>query len=186
MSNATSLPADLPIPEDDGACDHLPGSTVPDVQLATTTGELVSLATLPGMNIVFCYPRTAGPGESVSDDWNAIPGARGCTPESCAFRDLHREFQALNVGVYGLSTQSGEQQAEAKERLHLPHPLLSDRHLGLASAMRLPTFHWRDMTCIRRLTLVIRDGAVEHVIYPVFPPDTHPDTVLSWIRDRRA
>lgn len=185
MSHATSLPADLPIPEDDGACDHLPGSRVPDLQLATTTGDHVSLTALHGRNVVFCYPRTAGPGESVPDDWNTIPGARGCTPESCAFRDLYREFQELDTGIYGLSTQPSSQQAEAKARLHLPYPLLSDQALELTRALDLPTFQWRDMTCIKRLTLVIRDGVVEHVFYPVFPPDTHPDTVLSWIRDHR-
>ena len=183
MNHATTLPPDLPIPKDDGACDHLPGSAVQDIPLTTTTGDQVSLATLPGRNIVFCYPRTAGPNESVKEDWNAIPGARGCTPESCAFRDLYQEFQEFGVGVYGLSSQSSDEQAEAKLRLHLPYPLLSDHELAFASAMKLPTFQWRDSTCIRRLTLVLRDGTVEHVFYPVFPPDTHADTVLAWLKD---
>lgn len=185
MSHTTTLPAELPVPQDDGACDHLHGKSLPDVSLNTTTGERVTFARLPGRNVVFCYPRTAGPGEQVPNDWNVIPGARGCTPESCAFRDLYREFQALNVGIYGVSTQPSEQQAEARERLHLPYPLLSDDQLALTSAMKLPTFQWRDTTCIKRLTLVIRDGVVEHLFYPVFPPNSHPDAVLSWIREHR-
>ena len=182
MSHVTPLPSDLPVPKDDGACDHLPGSAVPGIPLTSTTGERISLAELTGPNVVFCYPRTAGPNESVPEDWNAIPGARGCTPESCAFRDLYRDFQALGVGVHGLSSQPTAEQAEAKRRLHLPYPLLSDHDLEFSLAMKLPTFQWQDTTCIRRLTLVLRDGVVDHVFYPVFPPDTHADTVLEWLK----
>lgn len=183
MSHATTLPPDLPVPEDDGACDHLPGSAVPDIPLSTTTGERVSLKTATGRHVVFCYPRTAGPNESVPDDWNAIPGARGCTPESCAFRDLYQAFQVQGVDIYGLSAQPSAEQVEVKTRLHLPYPLLSDDDLAFASAMNLPTFQWRDTTCIKRLTLVIRDGVVDHVFYPVFPPNTHASTVLDWLKD---
>ena len=186
MIHPTSLPTDLPVPGDDGACDHLIGSTIPNIPLVATNGERISLSTLSGRNVVFCYPRTAVPGEEVPDDWNQIPGARGCTPESCRFRDLYQEFQSLDVGVFGLSSQPVPEQAEAHTRLHLPYPLLSDHDLAFASALKLPTFEWRDITCIRRLTLVIQDGVIEHVFYPVFPPDTHPDTVLNWIRKHDA
>lgn len=182
MSYATSLPPDLPVPEDDGACNHLRGAVIPEISLTATSGEHVALAALRGRTIVFCYPRTARPDESVKDDWNAIPGARGCTPESCAFRDLYGEFRSLGVGLFGLSSQSTSEQAEAKSRLHLPYPLLSDHQLIFASALRLPTFDWRGITCIKRLTLVIRDRVIEHAFYPVFPPDAHPDRVLTWLR----
>lgn len=158
MSFPTSLPPDLPVPKDDGASDHLHGAAIPDVSLTSTSGEQVHLATLPGRTVIFCYPRMAGPDESVPDDWNAIPGARGCTPESCAFRDLYSEFQSLGVGLFGLSTQPTAAQAEAQTRLHLPYPLLSDSELLLTSELLLPTFVWRDIVCIKRLTLVIQDG----------------------------
>jgi peroxiredoxin len=182
MTSHHPLPPNLPAPTDDGACDHLPGMTLPRTALSSTDGSTIALADLPGRNVVFCYPRTGAPDEQVPDDWNAIPGARGCTPESCAFRDLYREFRALEVGVFGLSAQSTAQQAEAKRRLHLPYPLLSDADLALTTALRLPTFTWREGTWIRRLTLVIGGGAIEHIFYPVFPPDTHADAVLEWLR----
>jgi peroxiredoxin len=178
------LPDNLPVPEDDGACDHLPGMALPEIALPSTDGAPVTLADLAGRSVVFCYPRTGAPGEQVPDDWNAIPGARGCTPESCAFRDLYHDFRALGVGVFGLSAQPTAQQAEAKQRLHLPYPLLSDATLAFSEALRLPTFAWREGTWIRRLTLVIADGAIEHVFHPVFPPDTHADAVLEWLRAR--
>jgi peroxiredoxin len=182
MTHPHPLPANLPVPEDDGACDHLPDMTLPAIPLVSTAGSPVTLADLPGRSVVFCYPRTAAPNEQVPDDWNAIPGARGCTPESCAFRDLYGEFQSLGVDVYGLSAQPTAQQREARQRLHLPYPLLSDADLVLTTSLRLPTFAWRDITCIRRLTLIVRDGTIEHVFYPVFPPDTHADAVLAWLR----
>ena len=186
MTNASSLPGNLPIPEDDGACDHLPGTTLPDVALQSTTGDQVPLNDLSGRNVIFCYPRIAGPDEAVPEDWNRIPGARGCTPESCAFRDLYREFQSLNVDVYGLSTQGTDDQQEASERLHLPYPLLSDADHVVTHSLNLPTLTWRDRQWMRRLTLIVQDGSVEHVFYPVFPPDTHADDVLAWLRSHDA
>lgn len=186
MSRATYIPTDLPVPEDDGASDHLPGAAIPDVSLTATDGKQVDLATLPGRTVIFCYPRMAGPDESVPDDWNAIPGARGCTPESCAFRDLYSEFQSLEVGVFGISTQPTAAQAETHTRLHLPYPLLSDSELLLTSELLLPTFVWRDIVCLKRLTLVVQDGMIEHVFYPIFPPDAHPTEVLRWLREHDA
>ena len=152
---------------DDGASAYLEGMVVPAVPLPTTAGRIVDLASMPGRVVVYCYPRTSRPGEPSPTGWDEIPGARGCTPQSCAFRDHHAELQALGVTVFGLSTQTTEYQQEAVERLHLPFELLSDTDLKLASALRLPTFEVDGMKLIRRLTLVIADGRIEHVYYPV-------------------
>ncbi|MGE3520900.1 MAG: peroxiredoxin, partial [Vicinamibacterales bacterium] len=126
------LPPNLPVPEDDGAANHLAGARVPPVSLASTDGRLVDLSTLTGRTVVFCYPRTGRPGVEPPDGWDLVPGARGCTPQSCAFRDHHHEFQLLGAGVFGLSTQDTGYQREAAERLHLPFALLSDASLELA------------------------------------------------------
>ncbi|MBX6343058.1 MAG: peroxiredoxin [Thermomicrobiaceae bacterium] len=178
----THLPADLPVPEDDGACDHLPGLPLPRLALPSTGGEAVDLSCLLGRTVVYCYPRTGRPGEPSPTGWDAIPGARGCTPESCGFRDHYRELLAAGAAaVFGLSAQDTDYQREAAERLHLPFPLLSDAELRFARALRLPTFTVDGMTLIKRLTLVVRDGRVEHVFYPVFPPDRHAEEVLAWL-----
>jgi peroxiredoxin len=178
------LPPDLPVPVDDGACDHLPGLRLPPIPLASTAGGAVDLARLPGRTVVFCYPRTGEPGASIPPEWDAIPGARGCTPEACAFRDHYQELRALGARVYGLSTQDTAYQQEAAARLHLPFELLSDANLAFAHALRLPTFEFAAMTLIKRLTLIIRDGRIEHVFYPVFPPDQHPEEVIAWLHPR--
>ena len=173
-----TLPPDLPAPEDDGAADHLPGSRLPAVSLAATDGPDVRLAELPGRSVVFAYPRTGRPGEqSLGGDeaWNAIPGARGCTPQACAIRDTHAQFEALGVRVFGLSTQSPDDQREAAKRLHLPYPLLSDPD----AALGLPTFEVEGVTLYRRLTLIVRDGVVEQALYPVFPPDQAAEQALA-------
>jgi peroxiredoxin len=178
------LPPDLPVPEDDGACDHLPGLALPPFGLAATDGPAVRLDRLEGRTIVYAYPRTGIPGEDpLVDDWDQIPGARGCTPESCGFRDHHADLLAAGAAaVFGLSTQDSGYQAEAAARLRLPFPLLSDAGLELTKALRLPTFDAAGQTLMKRFTLVIGDGAIEHVFYPVFPPDGHAGEVLSWLR----
>jgi peroxiredoxin len=176
------LPDDLPRPVDDGAADHLVGSRLPSVSLPSTDGADVDLSALPGRTVVYAYPRTGRPGEApLADDWDAIPGARGCTPESCGFRDHHRELADAGAGVLGLSTQSVDYQREAVERLHLPFALLSDVDLRLTRALRLPTFQVAGHTLLRRFTLVIDEGVVTHCWYPVFPPDTHASEVLEWL-----
>jgi peroxiredoxin len=175
------LPANLPVPSDDGACAHLPGLAVPSLVLPATDGRVVELAALPGRTVVYGYPRTGRPGEDLPTGWDAIPGARGCTPESCGFRDHHAELAALGARVFGLSTQDSAYQQEVAARLHLPFALLSDAELRFATALRLPTFAVDGMTLIRRLTLVLRDGVIEHIFYPVFPPDTHAATVTAWL-----
>lgn len=180
MDNLYELPKNLPAPVDDGACDHLVGMRVPSVPLNSTGGRLVDLATLSGTTVVYCYPRTGKPDQEPPQGWNEIAGARGCTPQSCAFRDHFKELQALGAGVFGLSTQATEYQREAAERLHLPFELLSDADLTFAKALRLPTFQVESMTLIKRLTMIIRDARIEKVFYPVFPPDKNAEEVSGW------
>jgi peroxiredoxin len=182
MERLDILPPDLPAPEDDGACDHLPGTRLPELALPSTSGEEVRLDRLPGRTVLFCYPRTGRPDEELPPGWNAIPGARGCTPEACGFRDRQDQFGDLGVRLLALSTQDTDYQREMAERLELPFEVLSDADLRLVRALRLPTFVARDWTLVKRLTLVIRDGEIEHVFYPVFPPDAHAAEVLDWLR----
>jgi peroxiredoxin len=176
------LPKDLPIPRDDGACNHLPGMQLPSVLLMSTADRMVDLAKISGRTVVYCYPRTGRPDQDPPQGWDEIPGARGCTPQSCAFRDHYQELRALGAEVFGLSTQDTEYQKEAVKRLHLSFPLLSDERLLFTEALKLPTFRVESMTLIRRLTLVIGDGLVERVFYPVFPPDKNADEVIGWLR----
>jgi peroxiredoxin len=179
------LPQGLPIPVDDGACDHLPGMQLPSLALQSTDGRNVDLSVLIGRTVIFCYPRTGRPNEEPPKGWNEIPGARGCTPQSCAFRDHYSELQNLGARVFGLSTQTTDYQQEAVERLHLPFELLSDSELRFARALKLPTFEVDSMTLIKRLTLVVNDGRIEKVFYPVFPPDRNAVEVIEWLSASR-
>lgn len=174
----------LPVPQDDGAADHLPGLAVPHVTLPSTSGGSVTLDALgPGRTVLYVYPLTAGPDGVVPDGWDDIPGARGCTPEACDFRDHHEDLLAAGAtGVYGVSAQDTGYQREVVDRLHLPFAMLSDRELALAAALGLPTFEAGGMRLFKRITLVIRDGMIEHVFYPVFPPGEHAREVLAWLR----
>jgi peroxiredoxin len=181
------LPPGLPVPEDDGAADHLPGLAVPAVALPATTGEPIDLAVAAaGTLVLSCYPRTGRPGEDPPPGWDAIPGARGCTPQACAFRDHHAELAGLGASMLGLSAQPLQEQVEAAGRLRLPYPLLSDPGLALAAAMRLPTFQVGRQRLYRRLTLVARAGRVVEVFYPVFPPDRNAAEVAAWLRRHPA
>ena len=181
-----ALPADLPVPVDDGACDHLAGMRLPAIALPSTAGGTVELAALAGAAVVYCYPRTGRPDEESPAGWNAIPGARGCTPQSCAYRDHHAELAALEARVFGLSTQTTAYQREAVARLGLPFPLLSYAELAFARALRLPTFEVAGMTLIKRLTLIVADGRIERVFYPVFPPDADAGRVVVWLQEHPA
>ncbi len=180
------LPPDLPVPVDDGAADHLLGLSMPSVRLPSTAGRLVDVGALgPGRSVLYCYPRTGRPDRPVPDGWDAIPGARGCTPESCGFRDHARELADLGATVFGVSAQTTEDQLEAAERLRLPFELLSDAQGELAAALRLPTFEFESLTLIKRLTLVVSEGKIDHVFYPVFPPDRHAEEVVRWLAASR-
>jgi peroxiredoxin len=178
------LPPDLPVPQDDGAVAHLWDAPLPPFELAATDGSRVRLDRLPRRVIVYAYPRTGVPGEDpLVPDWDEIPGARGCTPESCGFRDHHRDLREAGASeVFGLSTQDTGYQREVAERLRLPFALLSDADLELTKAMRLPTFQVAGQTLLRRFTLVIAEARVEHLFYPVFPPDRHAEEVVAWLR----
>lgn len=187
MTPPTELPPDLPRPVDDGACAHLVGMAMPHVLLPSTGGRMVDVGSLPpGRTVIYAYPMTGVPGRPLPEGWDAIPGARGCTPQSCAFRDHHRELADLGTGVLGLSMQATEYQREMVLRLHLPFEVLSDADGRLTDALRLPTFEVDGTRLIRRLTLVVRDGSIEHVFYPVFPPDRSADEVVGWLRSNPA
>lgn len=170
------------VPQDDGAVKHLLGMEVPRIALQATDATTVDLCG-PGLSVVYAYPRTSPPGGNALDGWDAIPGARGCTPQSCAFRDHFAELKELGVSrLFGLSTQTTEYQREAAERLHLPFPLLSDYSLRLASALGLPMFQASGLTLLRRLTMIIQAGVIRHVFYPVHPPEENADAVISWLK----
>ncbi len=183
--NVYELPANLPVPVDDGGCDHLPGLRLPSVSLMSTAGQMVDLSRLRGWTVVYCYPRTGRPDQELPRGWNEIPGARGCTPQSCAFRDHYGQLVTLGARVFGLSTQTTDYQREAVGRLGLPFSILSDADLRLAKALRLPTFEVESMVLIKRLTLVLRDGKIEKVFYPVFPPDKNAEQVIAWLTEAR-
>jgi peroxiredoxin len=181
------LPPDLPEPIDDGAADHLPGVTFPQLSLPSTAGEEIDLAEAARRTlVVYCYPRTGRPGEPLPPDWNEIPGARGCTPQSCAFRDRFAELDRLGARVLGLSAQSLEDQVEFADRVRLPYPVLGDPGLALAEAIGLPTFEVAGMRLYRRLTLIAREGRIAKVFYPVFPPDRNAADVVSWLSEPSA
>jgi peroxiredoxin len=182
-----SLPADLPVPVDDGAARHLPGRRVPALALPSTAGRLVQLDALgSGWTVLFCYPRTGHPDEPGPPEWDAIPGARGCTPQACSYRDRHAEMRGLGAQVFGVSTQSTAYQQEMAERLHLPYEVLSDADFRLTEALALPTFEAGGMRLLKRLTLLVQAGRIEACFYPVFPPDADAEHVLGWLREHAA
>lgn len=193
MRDVYTLPPDLPVPVDDGAADHLRGVTVPVIVLTATSGQVIDLSALAQKpSVLFFYPRTGGRGQSAGPEWDLIPGARGCTPQACAFRDLHREFVGLGVTVAGVSTQTTAYQQEFVERNHVPFELLSDAELRLTRAMRLPTFEFPVLndcgptTLIKRMAWFVAEGRIVRLWYPVFPPDKNAETVLAWLRTSRS
>ena len=187
MTDLTRLPEGLPRPVDDGACDHLEGILLPDIALTSVDGATRRLRQVATRYLVlFVYPRTGGPGVLLPDGWDDIPGARGCTPQGCAFRDHHREFQALDATVWGISAQPVEEQRSFVTRMHIPYPLLNDSQLRLADPpLSLPTFTVEGLPLYKRVTLVAEQGWVVRVFYPVFPPDRNAEEVLSYLRSLR-
>ena len=175
------LPDDLPVPQDDGACDHLTGLRLPHVTLPATDGTQLNLAELTGRVVLYVYPMTGTPGRGLPDGWNDTPGARGCTPQACAFRDHQRDLETLQTRVFGISAQTTAEQREAAERLHLPYLLLSDAEFSLAEALTLPTFRLNGQTYLKRVTLIVQGGVIERVFYPVFPPDQNAAEVVAYL-----
>ena len=184
MHDPNVLPPNIPAPQDDGGAKHLPGAMLPDLALPATDGSTVNLSALKGRTVVYIYPRTGVPGVDAPPGWDDIPGARGCTPQSCGFRDHSAELKRLGVAqLFGLSTQDTTYQQEAVTRLHLPFPILSDRTLSLTTALWLPTFVTSGMTLLKRMAMVIDDGKITKVFYPVFPPDKNAEEVVAWLRN---
>lgn len=182
--NEFPLPADLPVPVDDGAADHLLGARLPSVTLEATSGAVIDLGKLTGWWVIYIYPMTGRPGVALPDGWDAISGARGCTPQSCGFRDHYEELKRVGASVIGLSTQSSAYQREARERLHLPFELVSDSNLQLKKLLKLPTFTVSDRELFKRLTLITKSGNIEKLFYPVFPPDQNADQVMQWFQSQ--
>lgn len=175
-----NTPQGLPVPEDDGACGHLLGARVPNVELRSTTGELRNFSKERGWLVLYCYPMTGRPGVPVPDGWVSIPGAAGCTPQSCSFRNNHVRFKSLGINVFGMSAQTSEDQIEAAERLHLPYELTSDSEFLFSKVLGLPTFEVLGKKLLKRVTLVIKDGVILKYFYPVFPPERNANDVFSW------
>ncbi len=184
MTNLNQLPTDLPVPQDDGACNHLLGMPLPNVALLATDGSMVNLSQLPGRLVIYCYPMTGQPNVPLPEGWDQIPGARGCTPQSCAFRDHYQELQALNANVFGLSVQSTDYQREMATRLHLPFQVLSDEQYQFQKALNLPTFVAAGMTLLKRVTFISHQGRIEAVHYPIFPSDSDPAWVLDYLKSK--
>ncbi len=183
--NPNILPPNIPIPQDDGAAAHLAGMKLPDLALRATDGSQVNLSALKGRTVVYVYPRTGVPGIDLPLGWNEIPGARGCTPQSCSFRDHFGELERLGVAhLFGLSTQDTAYQQEAATRLHLPFAILSDEKRALTQALKLPTFTTSGMTLLKRMALVIDEGVINKVFYPVFPPDKNAEEVVAWLQSK--
>ncbi len=187
QTTLNQLPPNLPRPTDDGGARHLKGMALPDIGLPSTANRTVNLSKVAALRtVIYCYPMTGRPDRQLPKGWDDIPGARGCTPETCGFRDHHRDLARLHAEVFGLSTQDTPYQQEMVARLQVPFELLSDEHMQFAKALRLPTFTVEGMTLLKRLTIIARGGRIEHVFYPVFPPDTHAQAVIDWLKAHPA
>jgi peroxiredoxin len=182
-----SLPPNLPVPEDDGGASHLKGLVLPGISLRSTAGGFVDLSQTGALRtVVYCYPMTGAPGKALPEGWDLIPGARGCTPQTCGFRDRFDEFSSLGTRVYGLSTQTTEYQTEMAQRLKIPFAVLSDAQYQFCDALRLPAFEVEGVRLLKRLTLILRAGKIEEVFYPVFPPNESAQQTLDWLRENPA
>jgi len=186
MTNLNQLPTDLPVPQDDGSASHLMGMRLPNIELLATNGKSIHLGELKGRLVIYCYPMTGQPNVPLPDGWDQIPGARGCTPQSCSFRDHYQELQALGAEVIGLSVQTTDYQKEMADRLHLPFPVVSDANYQFQKALNLPIFVAAGMTLLKRVTLIANDGVIEAVHYPIFPSDSDPAWVINYLRSVSA
>ena len=186
MTSLNQLPPDLPIPQDDGAANHLVGMSLPNLLLLTTIGKELNLGEIAGRLVIYCYPMTGQPNVALPDGWDQIPGARGCTPQSCSFRDHYQELQSLGAEVVGLSVQSTAYQQEMADRLHLPFPVVSDADYQFQGALQLPTFIAAGMTLLKRITLIANDGVIEAIHYPIFPSDSDPAWVINYLKNTPA
>src|SRR5947209_1715322 len=187
QTNLNHLPANLPRPKDDGGARHLKGMALPDLDLPSTSNRRVNLSKISSPRVViYAYPMTGRPDRQLPQGWDDIPGARGCTPETCGFRDHHKDLATLHADVFGVSTQDTEYQQEMVKRLEVPFEVLSDQQFALVKALKLPTFRVEGMTLMKRLTLIARHGKIEKVFYPVFPPDTHAEAVIGWLKQHPA
>ncbi len=182
MTNLNQLPIDLPIPQDDGSTNHLRGMKLPNVSLIATNGKTVNLGDINGKLVIYCYPMTGQPNVALPEGWDQIPGARGCTPQSCSFRDHYQELQSLGAGVIGLSVQTTDYQKEMADRLHLPFPVVSDVNYQFQKALNMPTFVAAGMTLLKRVTLIANNGVIEAVHYPIFPSDSDPTWVIDYLK----
>ena len=182
MTNYNQLPPDLPIPIDDGATNHLIGMTLPNISLKSTRGDSISVGNFNGKLVIYCYPMTGQPNVPLPEGWDQIPGARGCTPQSCSFRDHYQDIQALGAEVIGLSVQTTDYQKEMADRLHLPFPVVSDSNHEFSKAMNMPTFVAAGMTLLKRVTLIAEDGMIKAVHYPIFPSDSDPAWVIDYLK----
>jgi peroxiredoxin len=186
MTNLNQLPTNLPIPLDDGSTKHLRGMKLPNVSLNATNGKIINIGDVKSRLVIYCYPMTGRPNVTLPDGWDQIPGARGCTPQSCSFRDHYQELQALGADVVGLSVQTTEYQKEMAERLHLPFPVLSDASYQFQKALNMPTFVTAGMTLLKRVTLIANNGVIEAVHYPIFPSDSDPAWVIDYLKHHPA
>jgi len=187
QTNLNQLPANLPRPKDDGGARHLTGLALPDLELPSTQNRRVNLSKVSAPRLViYAYPMTGRPDRQLPQGWDDIPGARGCTPETCGFRDHHKDLAKLHAEVFGVSTQDTPYQQEMVKRLEVPFEVLSDEQMAFARALELPTFTVDGMTLLKRLTIVARSGRIEHVFYPVFPPDKHAEEVIAWLKRHPA
>jgi len=182
MTNLNQLPADLPIPQDDGSTNHLRGMRLPNVSLAATNGKTINLGDIKAKLVIYCYPMTGQPNVALPDGWDQIPGARGCTPQSCSFRDHYQELQALGAEVIGLSVKTSEYQKEMADSLHLPFHVVSDANYQFQKALNMPTFATAGMTLLKRVTLIANNGVIEAVHYPIFPSDSDPAWVIDYLK----
>ncbi len=184
MRDLNEIPEGLPIPTDDGACDHLKDASLPELILRTTSDRLIDLSQLQIPTLIFFYPRTGEPSKPAPADWDLIPGARGCTPQSCGFRDLYSEFKSLGFQVFGASSQSTDYQKEFVSRNHIPFEIISDEKFELTNKLNLPTFTYNGTKLIKRMAWVVNEGKINKVFYPVFPPNENASRVLEYLRPR--